>query len=209
MDTTTLYEIIGYVGSGLVVISLMMRNILKLRVINLIGALIFTIYGVLIEAWPVVGLNGAIVLIDAYYLRQMLPQKPDYYGVVEASPSSELVHRFLDFHDRDIKQFVPSWKGLTHEHRIFVVLRNAVPAGVVVARELDERPGEVAVDLDYVVPEHRTFQLGEWVYEKSGVFRRNGWTTIHARSGEPSHAKYLERMGFTAGSEGFHHRTLA
>lgn len=209
METTLVYEIIGYIGSGLVVISLMMRNILKLRVINLIGALIFTIYGVLIQAWPVVGLNGAIVLIDAYYLAQMLPQKPEYFDVVKASSASDFVHRFLDFHDRDIRGFVPEWDGLRADHQVFLVLRNAVPAGIVVAREVDEDPTAVQVDLDYVVPEQRNFKLGEWVYEKSGMFRRRGWTTIHAIPGDATHRRYLEKMGFTPAEDGRLRRVLA
>lgn len=208
METSTLYETIGYVGSGLVVISLMMRSLLRLRVINLVGALIFTIYGVLIEAWPVVGLNGAIVLIDAYFLAQMLPRRADHYDVVKSSTASDFVHRFLDFHHKDITRFVPAWSGLRDDHQVFLVLRNAVPAGVVVARQVDEDPAGVQVDLDYVVPEQRDFRLGEWVYEKSGMFRRQGWTTIQAVTGAPSHGRYLERMGFTDAGDGLHRLDL-
>jgi len=59
-------ELIGYLGSVLVAISLMMRSLLRLRVINLIGALFFTTYGALLGAYPVAVLNGLIVCIDLY-----------------------------------------------------------------------------------------------------------------------------------------------
>ena len=64
-------ELIGYLGSILVAISLMMKSLLRLRIINLIGALFFTVYGVLLGAYPVAFVNGIIVFIDLYYLVQM------------------------------------------------------------------------------------------------------------------------------------------
>jgi hypothetical protein len=70
-----IYEIIGYTASALVAISLMMSSIFKLRVINLIGAALFTLYGLLIGAYPVAVLNFTIVLIDLYYLRETIKSK--------------------------------------------------------------------------------------------------------------------------------------
>jgi hypothetical protein len=53
----------------------MMRSIVKLRVINLLGAAIFTIYGLLIGAYPVAVVNFIIVLIDLYHLREIILPK--------------------------------------------------------------------------------------------------------------------------------------
>lgn len=61
-------ELYGYLGSVLIAVSLMMSNILPLRWINLVGAGMFSSYGIIIEAWPVAALNGFIVLIDIYHL---------------------------------------------------------------------------------------------------------------------------------------------
>ena len=60
-------EFIGYAGSVLVAVSLMMSNIVRLRWINLFGAATFSAYGLLINAYPVFALNGFIVLVDLYY----------------------------------------------------------------------------------------------------------------------------------------------
>ena len=65
------YELIGYVGSLLVALSLSMKNIRLLRRINLLGAFTFSMYGLLIGAMPVFVLNGYIVVIDIYYLYKM------------------------------------------------------------------------------------------------------------------------------------------
>ena len=72
MDSRMWLEIVGYVASVLVAVSLMMSSILKLRIINLVGSAAFTVYGLLIGAYPVAAVNLLIVFINLYYLRQML-----------------------------------------------------------------------------------------------------------------------------------------
>ena len=64
-------EIIGYMASAMVAVSLMMKNIVSLRWLNSIGCMLFVIYGSLINAWPVAGMNAFIVCINMYYLIKM------------------------------------------------------------------------------------------------------------------------------------------
>lgn len=78
MDPSLTHEIIGYTASVLVAISLMMSSILKLRVINLFGAALFALYGLLIGAYPVAVMNLFIALIDLYYLREMVSLREHY-----------------------------------------------------------------------------------------------------------------------------------
>jgi hypothetical protein len=68
METTSILEMIGYLASVLVAISLMMRSLTKLRVINLSGSLLFAVYGFLIGAYPVAALNAFIVGVNVFYL---------------------------------------------------------------------------------------------------------------------------------------------
>ena len=68
MDSTIIWEWVGYLASVVVAISLMMSNIKKLRWWNLIGAALFVAYGLAIDALPVALVNFFIVLIDAYYI---------------------------------------------------------------------------------------------------------------------------------------------
>ena len=42
MSTAAIYEIIGYVGSGLVLVSFLMSSVVKLRLVNCVGGIIFT-----------------------------------------------------------------------------------------------------------------------------------------------------------------------
>ena len=82
------YETFGYFASGLVVLSLTMRSLLRLRFLNLIGAGTMAAYGLMITAYPVVALNLLIVCIDIYYLREMFSQK-HYFKLLEVRQSSK------------------------------------------------------------------------------------------------------------------------
>lgn len=61
-------DIMGWAGSALLVFSLLQRQMLWLRVFNLAACLVLVAYNLLISVWPMVGMNGAVALIDIYYL---------------------------------------------------------------------------------------------------------------------------------------------
>ena len=46
-------EAIGYLASFLVVLSLSMRSVVRLRHASLCGGLVYTLYGALISSWPI------------------------------------------------------------------------------------------------------------------------------------------------------------
>lgn len=71
MLSVNLVEWIGYAASAFIVISLMMTSIIKLRIINSIGCLLFVIYGIYVGAYPVVISNAIIVLINIYNLYKL------------------------------------------------------------------------------------------------------------------------------------------
>lgn len=72
MDTmflgVELTEWVGYLAMTVLLVSFMMKNVTKLRVINSIGCLFFVIYGSLTSQYPIVITNAAIILINFYYL---------------------------------------------------------------------------------------------------------------------------------------------
>lgn len=51
-----------------IVVSLTMTSIVKLRIINSVGCLLFVIYGLNVNAYPVVISNELIVMINIYNL---------------------------------------------------------------------------------------------------------------------------------------------
>ena len=61
-------ELIGHTASVVVLSSFLMKNMLKLRIVNMSGAVLFLAYGILIYSWPVITTNTIIFFIHVYYL---------------------------------------------------------------------------------------------------------------------------------------------
>lgn len=66
----TFVEWIGYAAMATLLISFMMKQVTKLRVINSIGCALFVWYGFALDpiAKPIIITNAAIICINLYYL---------------------------------------------------------------------------------------------------------------------------------------------
>ena len=203
-----LVELLGYLASALIVVSLLMASLFKLRVVNLVGAVVFTAYGLLIDSLPVVLANAAIVAIDVFYLARMVRARADeaYFEVVEVPADSPVLQRFVTFHAEDARRFQPDFVGIRADHLAWMVLKDAAPVGVVLARA----DGEVAhIDLDHVTPPHRDQRSGTRFFATPGPFAAHGITRVVTTAGAGGHARYLEAMGFTRRGDGTFERSVA
>lgn len=70
-----LWEYVGYFASTLLVASLMMENVVRLRCLNLAGCLVFTVYGITIAAYPVAFTNALLSLVNSYHLIKLAKNK--------------------------------------------------------------------------------------------------------------------------------------
>ena len=62
-------EWVGYAAMLALLISFMMKDVRKLRSINSIGAILFVIYGFMLDiSWPIIITNIAILCLNIYYL---------------------------------------------------------------------------------------------------------------------------------------------
>ncbi len=69
-------EIIGYIGTAFVIFSFVMKDMIKLRIINIIGCSVFIIYSVLMESIPLILTNSMIIMVHGFYLwRYIIEQK--------------------------------------------------------------------------------------------------------------------------------------
>ncbi|UKB84003.1 uroporphyrinogen decarboxylase [Chryseobacterium sp. MEBOG06] len=60
---------IGYSASVFIVLSFILKDVRKIRVVNMIGCICFVIYGIFNGMlWPVIIPNGLISFIQIYYL---------------------------------------------------------------------------------------------------------------------------------------------
>lgn len=69
MNDTLFKEVVGIIGSILVVISMMFKTttdkgVLLLRIFNLMGSIVFVVYGVLLPAYSTVVLNLICVVLN-------------------------------------------------------------------------------------------------------------------------------------------------
>ncbi len=197
MESNFIYELIGYLASVLVAVSLMMSKIVKLRIINMLGAIIFVIYGILINSIPVAGVNAFIVLVNIYYLGKIYTSK-EYFKLLQVSPEDEYMTHFLSFYRDDISDFQPGFSYNPNEDDvILMVLRDMVPAGIFIGKYPKDEEGILNVELDFVIPQYRDFKIGTFLYyEKRGFFRDLGITMIRTKPGNEKHRRYLQEMGF-------------
>jgi len=194
MEISFIYELVGYTGSILVAVSLMMKSLVRLRVVNLFGAIVFIIYGILIKAAPVVFLNALTLSVNAYNLWKMWGRK-DYFTLMEIRAESTYLKRFLDFYSKEILEFIPTYLFKPKpEQLVLFVLRNMLPVGVLIVKP----EGQSAhIFLDFVIPGYRDFRAGKFLFDESAVFfREKGITRLVTEPGNPRHETYLKRMGF-------------
>lgn len=72
-----LLEVFGYIGSGLILLSMMMTSVEKLRWFNISGSVISMIYGAIMGTWPVVFLNIGTISINVVQIIRLRRQKND------------------------------------------------------------------------------------------------------------------------------------
>jgi len=170
----------------------MMSGIVKLRIINLLGAIFFATYGLLINAAPVAIVNGFICVIDIYYLYDIFKAR-DYFKVLEVQHDSEYLHYFLNFHERELKKYMPnfSFKG-EKDSIVFFILRNSIPAGLICATKQNDE--SLLVEVDFVIPGYRDLKIGKYVYQN--IFNSKKIKKIYSNPGNAKHDLYLQKMGF-------------
>ena len=191
MTTATIFEIIGYVGSALVLVSFLMASVVKLRIVNAIGSTIFAVYALLIHSYPTMIMNICLVLINLYYLWKLRNSAPEYQ-LVSLSPEAGFVRFFLEEHSEDIAKCFPgrSWDQAALD-RAFLVCHGEAPAGLLLGAEQD---GVLNVALDYSTPAYRDASVGRYLLEHLPQEQIRLLRYVRAEEG---HLGYLQKMGYT------------
>ncbi len=189
-------EILGYGASMLTAISLMMSKILKLRLINLIAAFTFFIYGLLISAYPVFAVNFFIFFVNIYYLLKILKTK-DYFTILHIeNKDSAFLQKFVNYYHDDITNLFPDFKiEKLSNTNILLILRNMIPVGIFISRPTEEDVLEILID--YIIPDYRDFKNS--IFLHSGEIKKyeeEGFKTLVTTTQSGLHRKYLLKMGY-------------
>lgn len=193
MEPAVWHEVVGYAASLVVVVSLSMKSILRLRLFGLAGSALFLVYGVLIGSVPIVLTNAVIISIHLYFLRR-LSGRTEVFEILRVRADSLYLLRFLEFHEPEIQRFQPGFAYEPEEETTPVfILRDMVPAGLLVMTTQSD--GTVHILLDFATPQYRDLKLGRFLFsERSGLF--DAPATAWSEPWSERHTVYLERMGF-------------
>ncbi len=203
----SLLQIIGYAASIIIAISMTMSSIVKFRLINLIGASTFSIYGFIIGALPVGFLNGFIVIVDIYYLYNIYAKK-EVFEYLEVRAENRYLIRFLEFHNSDIQKHFPDFSYKPEMNTVsFFILRNMSVAGIFLAHKLNNET--LKVGLDYVIAEYRDFKNGKYIYLRlRNKFIEAGYKKVVTSGDSKEYIWYLKKLGFKENEEGLFEMSL-
>ena len=190
-------EIVGYIGSALVVISMLMSSILKLRVINTAGSIISGVYAVLCGALPLALMNACLITINVINLWKLSKKQDDVFDMVPAKSTDTLLKHFLNNYKDDIKQFFPGYDPEdTAEHEAYIVSKEGAPVGALLG---DLKGDTLDILVDYAAPSYRDFSVGKYLNTRlpeQGIKK-----LCFAGSVSEGHEPYLTKMGFTKENE--------
>ena len=188
-------EWIGYLGSVIIAVSLTMTSMVRLRWLNLIGSIIFTVYGFVINAIPVAAVNLLIVGVNIVFIFKLYNKK-DFFKILEIRNDSQYLHSFLAFYHDLIQKDFPQIKASSDDKRLAVlILRNMAVAGVFLARKQDSTTLEI--EMDFVIPQYRDFKPGEFLLvHNQSFFKEKGIQQLWAHPVTNKYDRYYRKMGF-------------
>lgn len=188
-------ELVGYLASALVVASLAMTSVVRLRIVSLVGSVVFVAYGLLLPSIPIVITNAAVAGLNIWFLRKEFAPHRDL-GAIPIAADAPFLLDFLSSHRADIVRFHPGFDDPAPGDFVRLLTRDGLPAGAVVATP---DGSTLRLRLDYVMHAFRDSRIGAWLYGPGAdVFTRAGFTTVVAEPESEALRGYLVRSGFTA-----------
>lgn len=189
MNKEFMIEMIGYLGSLLVLISFIMTSVVKLRVINTIGSIIFTIYAIIIKSYPTAIMNVVIVFINIHYLYRMLKVEKEY-EIIKLDKQESFVDYFLDHHKEELDKYFDKLEP-ENWNAIYTVFADERPVGLtagVVNGDVME------LFIDFTCPEYRDFSIGPMIFKR---LKADGIRKVIFRCKEEGFTDYLKKFNFT------------
>jgi len=172
-------QLFGWIGSALLIVSLLQTRVLRFRILNLAASLILVLFNALLAVWPMVGMNLAVCVINVVFIVRLLRdwRSETAYEVLEVGPDDTYLRHFLSVHESDIERYQPGFEAasLTGDDLAFLVQNGDETVGVVLIRG-EESVAQVL--LDYVTRRYRDFSPGTFVWRQAGRLRNRGFTKV-------------------------------
>jgi hypothetical protein len=156
-----IYEIIGYFASFFIAISLVSVNIVRLRILNLIGCLAFLIYAFFIGSIPIGVTNGFILIVNIYHLIKLFGADTSAFAYLEIGEDRKgQVLGFIEHFKEDIAHHFPLFhpsqldSGFSQSGRILLALNELKTVGITFFTPVEALPRTGSVEeaqiLDYI-----------------------------------------------------------
>lgn len=197
MTTQMIVEGIGYLGSVLVVVAMLMTSVKKLRIINMVGSAIFAVYALIIRSYPTALMNFFLVGINIYNLFK-LSRAVRNYRIIECYKDESIVQDLLRSFEKDIHRFFPSFVVNDERKLAFLVCSDSRPVGLMIGVMADDSTLEI--ELDYAIPEYRDCSVGSCLYD----YISEHWKVTEFLFSVPSnnHEKYMQKVGYFKNENG-------
>ncbi len=195
----SLLQALGWIGSAVLVFSLLQTRVMRFRVLNLASCVVLIVFNAAIGVWPMAAMNVVLVGINIWAITRLLRDRHDSraYDAVPISTDEPLLHHLLARHSTDVAAFNPDLPAdvVALADHAFLVSTGDQVVGVVLSKD-GAQDGEQLVVLDYVLPAFRDFTPGEFVFRADGPFAALGTRRVVASPGMTASEKYLRAIGF-------------
>ncbi len=200
-------EIIGYIGLALIAVSFFFAKMRVLRLFNLGGAVFMSVYGYMIESYPVAVLNVIIVIVNIYYLDKLSRANSKFDLLHIQYKPEDAFDKFFQEYEKDIKAYHPDIEKVNLSGcEVYLILREMSIAGAFIVEIRDET---AHVRMDYVAPQFRDFANSEFLFTAlEPEFRHREIQRLYCRSINELHQKYLQKTGFERVDEGAYVRLI-
>ena len=192
----TIPHILGYLAFILLAISLLVNNEIRFRWLNSLGSLSFALYGLMIDALPIIITNGFLLFINIYYLIIIYNTDEDF-DLIEFLPNDSIIQKYFSFYQKDILTFFPNFSFHDKENEIrFIILRDLAFANIFVAQFTSE--GIAYVKLNYTVPKYRDYKIGKFIFDKENKYLKSKGVKKIVYKGviNKNHLQFLKIMKF-------------
>lgn len=183
-------EIFGYFGTALVVISMMMTSVTKLRVINICGSIISATYAGIFNTWPIFVMNICLIVINTFHLVRSFLQK-EQYSYVKTNYLDPTIERYINYYKKDIKKFYSSFNTQNLNNRdIYLIYSKSDIIGFIIGKTESQT---LYIDLCYARKKYRYM-----IFTKIALtsLQKINIRVIKTNKQKTKFNKYLIKLGF-------------
>jgi hypothetical protein len=199
-------DLLGYIASFIILVSLTMKSIVKLRWINAAGSFLFVIFAWITRSSPTVVMNLGIIAIDLWYVFAISRKKSDYH-LVKAERGSAWLDFFYTKNKVEIDAIFGLDAFLDARNFSYFVCDDEI-VGLFAWKEIS--PTECRILIDFVTPRFRDTKIGTYFFDKNlSFFKAKGYSRFTYGQVSSKHWKYLKKIGFAKNQDGFFSKSLS